>query len=255
LGSGEWIWGRLRDSLILLKPLVTILGVPGLMLALLVLLNIMRQRFHLLTSPYLMLLGGLFVAYVVLIRHGEIMRHSAILLSVMTMISIVLLLPSSRALAASTTLKATIVLCAFLAMLSHGYYVYAFTQKPSVLEREIPWRDYFCMNDIIKVRYPNTPTLAANGGGTRLPIVMEVASSFTSKEDAFVHSQISNLATLDKLDNKNVLPIHVSKELGVRMVVWGPLEERAWGERSRHEYLKDKNLIEQCGVVSLYRLE
>lgn len=248
----EQVYGDLiRLPVILIK----ILGPLGFYIVALFILNLIyRQPLNIIGIYFFLLLAVLVFNILAITPNMELKRHTNIILGIAAILYAVSVTPDSRFLRRASY-TAVIVFCATLGIIGQAYYVHAFTHKPSVLAADVDWSDYFCVNRAIETRYPKTPTLAAwKGSGLRFPLVMHVTSSFSGPEEAYVYSKLSGeaLAVLDKAV-EGAKPYAIAKDLGLKLMVWGPNEKRIWGAA--------QELIDQlggpvatCGSVSLYRL-
>ena len=83
---------------------------------------------------------------------------------------------------------------------------------------------------------------------------MEVAPSFARPEDAYVHSKIPDArqAILAGLQRGESAVEHAG-DLGIRLVVWGPLENEVWGQAIRDRTISEDRYLDSCGAVRLYR--
>lgn len=140
---------------------------------------------------------------------------------------------------------------------AHGYFLYCMVGKPSHIDPQIPWKDYFALNQFLRSHLPGEAVLAAANPikvGLDMPIVMEAASSFSMREHAFIHSRVTprQRALFNTVSYAEDV-VTLGKELGYRYIAWGPVEEFTWGERVRRRFLGDR-LFRQ-GSVGLFTLE
>jgi len=146
---------------------------------------------------------------------------------------------------------------ATLAILGQGFLLYSYTLKPNLLRADIPWRDYFAMNQVLRTSYPDIAVVSAIGTdlGIAKPVVGEAATSFAQAIDAVTHSRTEEptrrlLKVQDR--EKEILPF--ARQLGYRAVVWGPAEREMWGERSEKRFIDPKRKIAEIGKVGLYEI-
>jgi hypothetical protein len=245
-------WMVLPEIFITPVALVGVLGLSGLLCGIFMLDHLRRKSFRFLADPavFVLFMAAYFTNYV--LQHAEMRRHVSIVLPVLAALAL------ARLLSANTRHvfihKALLPSAAIMALVLHGYYVHSFTFKPSIVDKNIPWRDYICINKIVTEKYKNWPTLGATGGGLRFPLILEATSSFTHYEDAAVHSVI-NRDDYEIIKKTRKSPItDLAKELRMRLLVWGPIEQNAWGISAKTRLTDDSEILARCGSVSLYRI-
>ena len=87
---------------------------------------------------------------------------------------------------------------------------------------------------------------------------MQVTSSFATPGDAYAHSRLSGEQhkILDKV-NETAMPYYkpylAAKELGFKLLVWGPVEKRVWG-KAGSIVPEGAEPVATCGAVFLYEL-
>jgi hypothetical protein len=239
-------------------PLILIVsaGIPGIIASIIILYNFVLHNFlnkkDVFWAHYsaTVLITGSFVANYIITNH-EVRRHFSILLSLIVIIYIVRTIPIKQVFHKISWIS-SLVIAVIIACYLTIFLAYCYTSRSNLLNPKINYMDYFSVNKIIKRRYPNQPVMAASvsGLGCRLPIVMEVATSFSRIPDIFVHSKVSSvqyeLLTANKLD---------MKRLGYKLILWGPIEKMVWDKKMTEQIFKKQNLLETCGSVQLYRLE
>ena len=203
----------------------------------------------------LLLIGGASL-FLFFFDHPEVRRHYSMLASLVAVFLCVKSLPLDPNEKWLRWCRAPIL---FSVILLHSYFLYCYLLKPSKVDPEIAWKDYFGMNEVVKKKYSGYPILAAVDPwnlGLEMPVVMEVTTSFSLVEHAAIHSEIasekfSQLLWVRQL--RNILP--VAESFGYHLVLWGPVEERVWGRKARERFLSHEGPLETYGAVSLYRLE
>lgn len=146
---------------------------------------------------------------------------------------------------------------ATVAVLGQLFLIYSYTLKPNLLRNDIPWRDYFAMNEVLREQFPGVAVVSTIGTdlGIAKPVVGEVATSFAQAIDALTHSRVDEARRgLLKLEDreKEILPF--ARQLGYSAVVWGPAEREIWGERAEKRFIDPKRRLAQVGKVSLYEI-
>ena len=238
--------------------LFQILGILGLFVLVLAALRLRKREFGAFNNPQFFLLASMLLAFHVILNHTEIRRHFSIVASMLAIPLAAVLLPSAAVMRKNGAYRFLIVLGAATAGLFHSYYVYAYIGKPTMMSSSVNWREYYCMNGLISAKYPHLPALSAVGGfvggDLRFPTVMEVAPSFARPEDAYVHSKIPDArqAILAGLQRGESAVEHAG-DLGIRLVVWGPLENEVWGQAIRDRTISEDRYLDSCGAVRLYR--
>ncbi len=147
---------------------------------------------------------------------------------------------------------------ASLAILGEVYLLYSYTLKPNLLRTDLPWGDYFSMNQLLRQQYPHVPVLSAIGSdlGIAKPVVGEATTSFALAVDALTHSRASEeTRRILKLEDREQEILPYAKGLGYSMVAWGPVEEIMWGQRGKTRFIDPKRRLAQVGSVGLYQIE
>jgi hypothetical protein len=198
-----------------------------------------------------LLLFGLAIGSNYIFSNAEVRRHASM---VIAMLSLFVLVHLGR----SKGMVAIGGMMAALALVCHGYFLYCYTIKDSALKKEIPYGDYFSMNELIRKRFPRMPVVAAYGSsvGVEMPIVLEATTSFVLPLSVFVHGRAN--ATQSRLlglaeKYGNVLP--VARELGYQAILWGPIEEKIWHPRVKARFVSEDQLMARVGEVRLYRIQ
>ncbi len=197
-------------------------------------------------------LGGLLFFY--LFTGIEIRRHFAMVLGVMLPLGIFRALPSPRRFANNFPYLRVAL---SIALLLHGYFLYCYLGKPSALDPKIAWQDYFRMNQEIHSHYPDLAVIAATSYelGLVKPILLQTATTFADALSAGVHGDVSSekKELLAKVEQSgDILPY--ARALGYRALLWGPVEEKVWGERGRLRFFSKAKQVYRTGSVSLLTL-
>lgn len=239
-------------------PLIMLaaLGALGLLLFVFMVRALLFRCLRVFASPFFFLSAALFAVFILILytEGGEVRRHATIAFSVLAIPFAILLLPPSWRLIKPSFHRYFLLVLTLVATLSHSYYLYAYTVKPSVVSADFDWDDYRCMNTVLRNKYPGIPVFAAAEEGLRFPLVMEVTSSFSVVDDAYVHSRVTS-------DKAGVLariaaganPVYHLDELGLKYVLWGELEEMKWGREVYERVIRPGEVIEECGTVKLVR--
>ncbi len=182
--------------------------------------------------------------------HPELRRHLSILLLIPATFSILPLVQKKL-------FTPTSQFCLFsIGLVCHLYFLLCYLQKPSILSTTVPWNDYLRMNVSIKEHYRNHAIMAASDPwklGLEMPIVMEIAPSFSLPEHALIHSKVSEqkIRTLDWIFSTREY-FGVAQDLGFSFIEWGPAEELLWGKKIRDRFIKETPPILTAGTVGLY---
>lgn len=247
-------WTRIPAIFLTPVALVGVLGVLGILVVALMVDALRRKALSIFMAPavFVLFLAAYYTNFV--LGHAEVRRHVSIVLPAIGIIAVAHLLAISNW--RSTLYRVGLSLLAATAMLLHGYYLYSFTFKPSIVSSAIPWRDYFCINGIILDKYRNWPTLAAIGGGLRFPLVLESTSSYARHDDATTHSRLrDDTSRIIHLNQNGVHVTELAGNLGIRLVVWGPVEDQAWGPQVKEAIVGERRALERCGSVGLYSVD
>lgn len=207
--------------------------------------------------PYAVVFLGFFVYYV-LVTDVEVRRHYSMVVAFGIVFLFAFELPAFAQIRRQLSLKRVGLVCAVLAILFHGYFIYSYTGKPSITDPNIPWKDYFALNRLLQSKYPKMPVVGAvdpHGTGIDYPIVQEVTASFSMPLHVAVHTKVppEKFKTLVKIMNTgDVAPY--ARRLGYRAIIWGPVEQRFWGEKVKKRFIDESKLMARTGSVALYRL-
>ena len=144
------------------------------------------------------------------------------------------------------------------ALFLHGYFLYSFMGKPNQLDVSFPWKDYLAMNEILRHEFPGMPVLAGahpHAIGTICPPAQEATTSFNTPLSAAVHTRLPEelMPTLGKMFIGGDFAPYGGR-LGYRAILWGPVEERVWGEKTRRRFIDERGLLARSGTVGLYWL-
>ncbi len=235
---------------------VGIFGVAGLLVTLWLPAYAARRPARLLSFWPLLLISGTLIFYYG-VSHPEISRHWSIVASVAGLMVLVQCLPDWENLRARRSLQTICAGGIGAAVLLHAFFIFVFTAKPSILDPEVAWHDYFCMNDVIEERHPGLPVAAANGRGLYFPLAARVTTSSSfNGNTAAVHSRLEG----EQLRINNMIfygrepLIDHAAALGYGAVIWGPVEDEAWGAERAAKFARPELLLASCGSVGLYRL-
>ena len=206
--------------------------------------------------PIVLISGALFFNYFLTGR--EIRRHFSIIAALVGAIVLAELLPVARRLARTRLGRQAIGVVMALALILHGYFIYSYTGKPSWLDPNLAWKDYFEMNRIVKSKFPGTSIIAASdprGLGLEFPVITEVATTLAISSHSNVHSKLTpeQLEVYRKIDVSGDFAPY-GRRLGYQAIVWGPVEENVWGPRAKTRFVREDQLLASFGTVSLYRL-
>jgi hypothetical protein len=234
---------------------VGIFGVTGLLVSLWWLFGDNRLRTQLLSFWPLLLISGTLLFYYG-ISSKEINRHWSMVAATAGPIVLVLCLPAWQTLRSRLTLQIVCVAGVIAALLLHAFFVVRFTLGPSYVDPQVAWGDYLCMNDVIEERFPNLPVAAALGHGLRFPLAARVTISASFEHNsAAVHSRLdAEQARIEEAVVGGEPLIDHAVALGYAAVVWGPVEDDAWGPERSAIHARPDLLMAECGSVGLYRL-
>jgi hypothetical protein len=205
---------------------------------------------------------GTLLLGLVLFHYGvtdtEVRRHFSMVSAFVAAVLLVTQMPSPRVFWRRREGRVAIASLALVAIAFHGYYLYCYLGKPSAIDPKIPWKDYFAMNKVIEAEHPGLPVIGAvdpKGVGNDYPVAMQVTPSFSMPNHAVIHTAVTEekFKVLRKImASGDVAPYALS--LGYKAILWGPVEETAWGERVKRRFIKESELIAKTGSVGLYRL-
>lgn len=246
-------WTRLPAVFLTPVALVAVLGISG---ALVILLSVIalhqKQASRFMVPAVFVLFAATYYTNFVL-GHAEIRRHVSIVIPVIAVFALISLMSDYLK---RPLLRYGIFLLAAISLPLHGYYLYSYTQKPSLASSTIPWSDYVCMNGVLNERYRNQPALAAEGGGLRFPLVFEATSSYDRFDDAAIHARLRDHSSrIIDFSRAGVPVTELTGNLGIRLVVWGPVEDEVWGMTAKTKMLGENTPLERCGSVGLYRVD
>ena len=151
-----------------------------------------------------------------------------------------------------------VILGALISLPFHAYFIFCYLGKPSLLDPAIPWQDYFAMNDVIRARFAGEPVLAAvqpgeGNVGLEKPVPMEVTTSFSMPYHTAAHVKLNQEQMVwFRRMNRSGETLAYAAPLGYRYTVWGPVEERVWGERNRRRFIDGNPALARTGSVSLH---
>jgi hypothetical protein len=235
--------------------LVGISGVAGLLVCLWAPFRMAKHPAWALTTwPLLLVSGSLLFYYVV--SSDEINRHWSVVASTAALIILVRCLPGWRALRSSLMLQFLCTVGVILALALHAVFIATLTVKPSTIDQQVTWRDYLCMNEVIADRYPGLAVAAAVlEKGQYFPLATRVttSSAFTNNTAA-VHSRLDpeQREIHDRIMEGEPLIDHAAA-LGYAAVIWGPIEDQAWGAERAASHARPELLMASCDSVGLYR--
>lgn len=244
-------WTRIPAFFLTPVALIGGLGILGISAIVCVLSTLHKRTVRRLIAPEVVVLivAAYYTNYV--LGHAEVKRHVAIVLPAIGALAVSSLMVMSAWRSAIHRIVASSL--AAVALVLHGYYLYSYTLKPSLISSAIPWKDYYCINGVISERYPSWPALAAIGAGLRFPLVAESAPSYARHEDATTHSRLRDETS--RVIHLNLNGVHITElagNLGIRLVVWGPVEDGAWGMKIKDRIVGGRKALERCGSVGLY---
>ena len=238
--------------------LVGVAGAAGCLLTVLIITAISEKQERRLVGAYpiVLLFGAMFFNYFITGR--EIRRHFSLIAALMVAIVLAELLPVARRLARTRLGRPVIGIVMVLSLLLHGYFLYSYTGKPSWLDPNLAWKDYFELNSIVKKKFPGMSIVAAadpRGIGLQFPVISEVTTTLTFVSDAAVHSTLTpeQLDVFRKINISGDVAPYAKRE-GYQAIVWGPLEDNVWGPRTKSRFVSKDQWLASFGTVSLYRL-
>jgi hypothetical protein len=136
--------------------------------------------------------------------------------------------------------------------------------SPSLVSVDVPWYDYVCANQYIRSERPGAGVVAASGDGVIVPVAGEVATTLAPRLAILAHQKITqrDLAFLSlergggAFDAADMTPAKLDqfKAEGFNTIVWGPVEERAWGAAGRATLLDGAEPLALCGQVAVFAL-
>lgn len=272
-GSGhygvELLWqGRALLPLVASVPALVpeALGIPGIVFAVALLFCLVRNPGRIWDPLPLMWICTLLLWNVVVVE-TEIQRHASMIAAVLSVVGIGLTLPAGIKLTQRAVQSAYLIVAAVAAFLD-GVLVQHYSSGGSYLPLAVPWRDYFCVANLIRSRYPGLPVVTRTPDNLELPIAAEATTAMVWSQVAFVHQRVTaaDASLFDRLNPRDrqkfkqaVLadPGSVRRDLaqlGFRGVVWGPVEEDGWGPQVRAALTTPEGFLASCGRVALYAL-
>jgi hypothetical protein len=138
------------------------------------------------------------------------------------------------------------------------------TDLPSMIPAGLDLQDYFCINRHLRdARLHPSGVIGASGDGVVLPIITEEATTLAPRQAILVHQRTDDSVRRDlrasgsskgAYDGSEMTPefMQTLRSLGFDSVVWGPIEEHAWGER-KATILANSKLVFECNHVGFYR--
>ncbi len=185
--------------------------------------------------------------YTFVFTSPELKRHSNFISILLVCLTAAQLIPSRKILTGMIGIT----------LLFHGYFLYAFVGKPSVVPNTIPWKDYLSMNHWMRTHHFKENTIGAVNGdfGILYPLAMQANTSFITADKVIFRSNLSPdiFKRLQRLKlEQNVVP-HATV-LGYSTITWGPLEEATWGAMTRRRFIDPSLLIHREGSVGLYTI-
>ncbi len=185
----------------------------------------------------------------------EIRRHFSMVVAVISAVYLVRAIPRW-----ALGWRRAVGVAALLSLPLHAYFVYCYLGKPSSLDPAFPWHDYYSMNKILREKFPGATVLAAvqpgSGGiGLEKPITMEATTSFSVPFHTAAHTMVSEsqMRIFSSIYRSGeTLPYGAA--LGYKYTVWGPVEDRVWGERNRRRFIDGNEPVARAGSVGLYEI-
>ncbi len=260
-GATQWAFLSALPWQWLALPTVLIgnLGIQGILLSGLILFCLFKRSDRFWGSYSALFLVGGSLCFFYLATDPEVRRHFSILSSGVALFALLDLIPRGRKWLNRSAIQVPLAVMALMGIGIHGYFLYAYVGKETILSKEIAWNDYFAMNEALEKIYPAMPIIAAvdsEGLGLSFPLAMRVTSSFASALDATVHTRI-NMRQEDLLRRTeragSVAPY--GELLGYQAILWGPVEKRVWGERVKKRFIREDKLLVRMGDVGLYELQ
>lgn len=231
------------------------LGIPFVLWVVSFFQRLIQKNRKSLYSPevFALVFGVPFFCYIY--AHSEIRRYYSLISIALLFLSLVQILPSKK-ISRLAWFRYSFIGFAGLSLFLHGVFLYSYLFKPSTVDASIPWKDYFQMNQVVKERFQGLPILAAadNRLGIEKPLVMQVTTSFSAPVEIAIHTRLNKdqFESLKKIYYEGD-PFPYAKALGYEAILWGPVEERVWGEKIREKYLKEEKRLASTGSVSLYQ--
>ncbi len=237
-----------------LSPIIwiAILGIPGILLTFFIIEKIFIKKTFSFKNPYFVFISVLALVFYYIFDDVELRRHFSITASIFGPLLLVMLLPPMR------KMKVTFFLCLFCSAILHFYYIYSYTMKPSFLDPKIAWEDYFKLNKIITSKFNDLPILAAVdpfGIGLEKPPVMEVTTSFSLPNHVLAHINVNEKQAASIIKSYLFGIYTLGIDLGYKAILWGPVEERVWGEKVYKRFIEKSELLAEEGAVKLYTLK
>ena len=242
------------------------LGIVGILFAFVLVVVGYSQPKRLLDPLSLAWLIGLILWNVIVIE-TEIQRHSSMVGSMLALVGIGLLLPPAQTFKKFIA-NAGAAAAAVTVLYLHSDFVGRLAYGGSFLPMALPWRDYFCINNVIRSKYPGLPVVVRTPDNHELPIATEATSAMVWSQVAFVHHRVSDAdaAAFDRINPRDrqqfkrsmlAEPQRTREELlrlDYKGLIWGPVEESGWGPQVRDDLTKPANFLASCGRVALYAL-
>ena len=259
-GNPPLEWGAsLREWIFFPVLWVNIAGMMGALSLVVFFLNFRNPRLRkkLISWETLVFFLGAIIFYYVA-TGIEIRRHFSMITGFSGLFFLLAFLPTGKSWRQSLVGKGVMGVTVITSLLLHGYFLYCYLGKPTHFKTQLAWDDYFQMNEVVRDRFPELPVLAAvdiKGLGLDYPIIMEATTSFSATYHTAVHVKLNaeKMRTLTAMEfSGEVVPF--GARLGYQAILWGPVEERAWGKKVKERFVSERQKLATTGSVSLYRL-
>lgn len=195
----------------------------------------------------------------------EIQRHSSMTIAFLGLLVVALYLPWNSSF---TRIGLIMIPSVGVCVLLNGYFIRAYEQNAGFMPLTMAWADYFCMNELVRKKFPGIPLVVATPRHFELPIAVEAAPTLVWSQVATVHqrmtaAQAEEMDALNPRDWGTFRKIGEStgeamleriKALGFRGALWGPIEEELYGPALARVFAKPQRFLASCGFVGLYSL-
>lgn len=239
-------------------------GVLGLVVAgLLVWMALCRRS--LLRQPLILAFLVTFIFWNWILVDTEIQRHSSMTIAFLGLLVVALYLPWNSSF---TRIGLIMIPSVGVCVLLNGYFIRAYEQNAGFMPLTKAWTDYFCMNELVRKKFPGIPLVVATPRHFELPIAVEAAPTLVWSQVATVHQRMT-AAQAEEMDALNPRDwgtfrrigestgeamLERMKALGFRGALWGPIEEELYGPALARVFAKPQRFLASCGFVGLYSL-
>jgi hypothetical protein len=242
--------------------LVSTSGVLGaVLLGLLVWMAVAKRK--LLKEPLVLAFLAACIFWNGVLVDTEIQRHSSMAIAFIGLLVVALYLPwKSRWIVSTLVVIPSIFVCVLL----NTHFIRAYENNAGFMPLTTGWPDYFCMNDLVRKRFPGMPLVVATPRNFELPIGVEAGPTFVWSQVAAVHQRMTaeQATEMDAINPRDWVTfrkvgetsgealVDRLKALGFKGAVWGPMEDELYGRALAGVMAKPQRFLASCGYVGLY---